>query len=84
MYQGTEKAEERQITDIERKGLRKTGLFTLFFLFLLLLCLVPENGLLRGKEGSIINSPFINGLVPILILYFVLAGIVYGKTVGTI
>ena len=60
VYQGTEKAEERQITDIERKGL------------------------LRGKEGSIINSPFINGLVPILILYFVLAGIVYGKTVGTI
>lgn len=84
VYQGTEKAEERQITDAESKGLRKTGLFTLFFLFLLLLCLVPENGLLRGKEGSIINSPFINGLVPILILYFVLAGIVYGKTVGTI
>ena len=45
---------------------------------------MPENGLLRGKGGSIINSPFINGLVPILILYFVLAGIVYGKTVGTI
>lgn len=49
-----------------------------------MICLVPQNGLLRGENGSILESPFITGLVPILIVYFVLAGVVYGKTVGTI
>ena len=47
------------------------------------MCLVPKNGLLRGENGSILESPFINGLVPILIVYFILVGVVYGKTVGT-
>lgn len=83
-YKGAEKANERTATDLERKGLRYTGIFTVIYLILLLLCVVPKNGILRGDNGSILESPFINGLVPILIVYFILAGVVYGKTVGTI
>ena len=83
-YRGAERAAERAATDQERKGLRNTGIFTLIYIALLLVCLIPKNGILRGEEGSILESPFINGLVPILIIYFVLAGVVYGRTVGTI
>ena len=83
-YKGSEKADERTATDLEKKGLRNAGIFTLIYAILLLICLVPQNGLLRGENGSILESPFITGLVPILIVYFVLAGVVYGKTVGTI
>lgn len=83
-YKGAEKADERETTAQERKGLRNTGIFTLIYIVLLLICLVPKNGLLRGENGSILESPFISGLVPILIVYFILAGVVYGKTVGTI
>ena len=83
-YRGAERAAERTATDQERKGLRNTGIFTLIYIALLLVCLIPKNGILRGEEGSILESPFINGLVPILIIYFVLAGVVYGRTVGTI
>ena len=84
VYRGAQKADERTATDLERKGLRNAGIFTLVYIALLLVCLVPKNGLLRGENGSILESPFINGLVPILIVYFVLVGVVYGKTVGTI
>lgn len=83
-YKGSEKADERTATDLEKKGLRNAGIFTLIYAILLLICLVPQNGLLRGENGSILESPFITGLVPILIVYFVLAGVVYGKTVGSI
>ena len=83
-YRGAERAAERAATDQERKGLRNTGIFTLIYIALLLVCLIPKNGLLRGEDGSILESPFINGLVPILIVYFILVGVVYGKTVGTI
>lgn len=83
-YRGSEKASERVATDVEKKGLRNTGIFTLIYIALFLVCLIPHNGILRGENGSILESPFINGLVPILIVYFILAGVVYGKTVGTI
>lgn len=83
-YRGAEKADERTATDQEKKGLRNTGIFTLIYIVLILICVVPGNGILRGEDGSVLESPFITGLVPILIVYFVLAGVVYGKTVGTI
>lgn len=83
-YRGVEKANERVATELEKKGLRNTGIFTLLYIVLILVCVVPSNGILRGENGSILESPFINGLVPILIVYFILAGVVYGKTVGTI
>ena len=60
VYRGAQKADERTATDLERKGLRNAGIFTLVYIALLLVCLVPKNGLLRGENGSILESPFIN------------------------
>lgn len=84
-YKGAEVATERQITDVEKKGLRNAGIFTLVIILLLAIMVVPSNGILRDAQtGSIVPSPFLDGLVAILILYFILVGLVYGKTVGTI
>ena len=59
------------------------GIFSVIFIALILIGLIPSNGILRGDDGSIINGPFITGLVPFLLAYFVLVGVVYGFTVGT-
>ena len=83
-YKGGEQEREREATGQERKGLRNAGIFTLIFLILLLASVVPSNGILRGEEGSLLNSPFLAGIVPLLVIYFILVGIVYGKTVGTL
>lgn len=83
-YTGELATEGTSVTPAEKKGLRYAGIFTAVYVALLLLCTVPANGLLRGKGGTLIPSPFLNGLVPILIIYFILVGVVYGKTVGTI
>ncbi len=82
-YKGTEVDNERDATPIERKGLRNAGIFSVIFIALILIGLIPQNGFLRSAEGGILDGPFINGLVGFLIVYFILVGVVYGKTVGT-
>lgn len=69
---------------IEKRALAWTGLFTLGFLGLLLWGLIPETGILRHPEtGSILKSPFINGIVTIIALYAGIAGWLYGRLSGS-
>lgn len=82
VYVGTEVDQERDATPIERKGLRNAGIFSLIFIALILIGLIPKNGFLRSTAGGVLDGPFINGLVGFLIVYFILVGVVYGKTVG--
>ena len=46
--------------------------------------LLDKNSPLTGENGSIMSSPFLSGIVPIILLYFILIGLTYGITVGTI
>lgn len=81
----TESQEEQKLTDSEKKGLRWAGITALVLLALILLTIVPENGILRNPEtGSIVPSPFLRGLIPILFFFFAITGYVYGKVTGSI
>ena len=82
-FTGREVDQARDATDLEKKGLRNAGIFSVIFIVLILIGLIPSNGILRGDDGSIINGPFVTGLVPFLLAYFVLVGVIYGFTVGT-
>lgn len=82
-FTGSEVDQARDATDLEKKGLRNAGIFSVIFIVLILIGLIPSNGILRGDDGSIINGPFVTGLVPFLLAYFVLVGVIYGFTVGT-
>lgn len=82
-FTGSEVDQARDATDLEKKGLRNAGIFSVIFIALILIGLIPSNGILRGDDGSIINGPFVTGLVPFLLAYFVLVGVIYGFTVGT-
>lgn len=85
-YKGSAKLDtSHELTSIERKGLKNAGIAALIFVVILLILVVPSNGILRDPEkGTIIPSPFLNGIIPILLLLFVAVSIAYGKTVGTI
>jgi aminobenzoyl-glutamate transport protein len=52
------------------------------YIAIILIGLIPKNGFLRDAEGSVLNGPFITGLVGFLVVYFILVGVVYGKSVG--
>lgn len=74
---------DSQLTPAELKGLRAAGIFSLVYFALLAVMTIPSGGILRSPEGTILPaSPFLNGLVMIITLYFIFAGIIYGKVSG--
>jgi aminobenzoyl-glutamate transport protein len=77
-----EREEIVQPTALEKKGLRRAGFVFLGWFVLFAIGLIPENGILRGSDGSILLSPIIKGFIAILFLMAASAGAVYGYTVG--
>lgn len=67
----------------DKRGLKACGLFTLLFVGLLLLGLLPENGVLKdGANGSILQSPFLTGVVTVIAFYAMVAGVIFGRVSG--
>jgi len=69
----------------ESKGLRWAGLTLLILIALLALTVIPENGIFRNPEnGDVLRSPFFDGIITGILLFFLVPGLVYGLIVKTI
>jgi len=74
-----------KIEDHERKGLIWAGISMLVTVIIFILLVAPSNGILRNPEtGSILKSPFMDGLITAIFIIFFIPGLVYGAVVGTI
>lgn len=74
-----------QLKPIEKKGLKWALISLLFVIAILAITIIPENGLLRNPtDGSILRSPFFDGIIIGIVLFFIFPGLVYGIIVGTI
>jgi len=77
-YTGEDINKLDKLTKIEKKGLKFVGITSLVYWGIILVGLFP-NGILRDPiANTIIPSPFLKGLIPILFFYFILIGGVYG------
>lgn len=85
-YQGSaEKLPIVQLTVREKKGLRWAGIALLLTVAALAFTVIPEKGIFRDPAtGSILHSPFFNGIIIGILLMFFIPGLVYGIIVGTI
>lgn len=85
-YTGSaEKIPVERLNATEKKGLKWAGLGMLVVIALLALSIIPENGLLRDPETkSILHSPFFDGIIIAILLFFFIPGIIYGGVTGTI
>lgn len=73
------------LTLIEQKGLRASGIAALIFLVIIAFMAVPEWGILRDPvKHTLMPSPFIKGIVPLIILFFFSVSIPYGIVTGQI
>src|SRR5690606_34865800 len=80
---GPGEAAEAVDVALERRGLRAAGIATLVLLTLILLGLVPAQGVLRNPEtGGVFDSHFIHGIVVVIAVWAALCGIVYGRATG--
>lgn len=81
-YKGKHIVESMEVTREEKKGLKAAGLSIIVFAAVMLFMTVPSNGLLR-VEGDL--NPFIgSGLVPTIMLFFLIPGIAFGLASGSI
>lgn len=77
--------ESSKVTPAENRGLRFALVAFLVLLAITLWCTVPKNGLLRAADGTLLpKSPFMNGMVVIMVIYFITLGVAYGIGAGTI
>ncbi|TFJ94336.1 AbgT family transporter [Lentibacillus salicampi] len=73
-----------ETTALEKKGLRNAAVAAVIYIALLVLALAWPDSSLRNDGGGMIPSPFISGIVPIIMLFFIIIGTAYGITVKKI
>jgi len=79
VYRGERNDEMKKLTPLQTRGLMASGIAALVFIGLVALLVVPEAAPLRNpKTGGIIPSPFIQGIVPLIILFFFVISVPYG------
>lgn len=84
-YTGEVDLPRTQLSTLENKGLRWASYGLLAFLAFILFLVLPPQGILRHPENfTIIPSPFLDSIVLIISLAFLIPGILYGKVAGTI
>lgn len=71
-----------ELTSAEKSGLYWAMGFTVLYTAILLLMTVPTNGILRDATGDL--KPFYNSIVPLIMIFFLGTGMVFGIKVGTI
>ncbi len=83
VYEGDVVAENLDVlTRQEKKGILWSGLATLVLIGLAIYGLVPEDGFLRGSDGSVLKSPFIKGVIFVLVVFTMIPGLIYGFITG--
>ncbi|WP_294156076.1 AbgT family transporter [uncultured Clostridium sp.] len=77
--------EEMKISKEEKRGLLFAGIAFLITLIAILLLVAPYNGVLRNPENhGILKSPFMDSIVVIISILFLIPGIAYGVGERTI
>ncbi|UBH09047.1 AbgT family transporter [Macrococcus armenti] len=85
LYQSNDNDASNEVTPTERKAMIIANIALVITIVIIAAISIPEDGLLRNaKTGSLIeDSPFMNGIVPIITLLFFIPGIVYGFVAKT-
>jgi aminobenzoyl-glutamate transport protein len=84
-YEGDEKPQTiEKLNKDEKRGLLWSAIAAIFVVLILLIGIIPENGILRGADGDILHSPFMEGIVAIIFLTGAIMGIAYGLGAKTL
>ncbi len=83
-YEGGLEGTSNELTAAEKRGLKFAGIAALIYVGLILIAVVPTNGLLRSATGGFLSSPFMSGIIFIMMLLFLIPGIAFGVGAGVI
>ena len=87
-YTGDYIPDKAEVTPLENKALKNAGIALLIVIILFGFLMFPKNALFRTLDeatGKMTLDDFLNnGLLPLILILFLVPGIVYGKTTGKI
>ncbi len=84
-WQGSSDEKLDALSPEQRRGLRVAGVVSLLFIAVIALMVVPDNGILRDPvKHTVLPSPFIKGIVPLIILFFFVVSLAYGIATGKV
>lgn len=85
-YKGSKQIESQEVSAEENAGLKSAGIGAIIYIALLIIALIPRSSFLRNPDtGSIITgSPFMSGIIPIILLLLLVTTIPYGIKIGKI
>lgn len=83
-YEGASAKEVVASTSEEIRAMKKAVLVSLAYITLIVVVLFLPDSPLTNEEGGIIGSPFLAGIVPLILLLFIIAGTTYGIAVKKI
>lgn len=84
VYKGEQQTISKDISVEERKGLRNALISAIAFIAVIAVGMLVPNSPLLNEDGTILRSPFLSGIVPVLFLFFLVVGIAYGVGVKKI
>lgn len=84
-YEG-DAAEEENTEELPnaKKGFINALLAAIVYIALLIAIILLPNSPLRNEDGGMVPSPFLDGIVPIILIFFIVIGVSFGMTVGRI
>lgn len=77
-------AQAAKITPAQRRGLLFSTLAVVAYLAVVIVVWLLPDSPLRGEGGTLVPSPVLSGIVPLMFVAFVLAGVVYGIAARTL
>jgi aminobenzoyl-glutamate transport protein len=75
---------DMSLSAAERAGVRRAVIAGALYVAAVVLAVLPAGSPLRGDGGSIVDSPLLDNIAVVLMLFFMVIGTVYGLTVRTI
>src|SRR5690606_9666677 len=85
VYKGEAFEEETVEHPKAKKALINSVLADLIYIAIIVVAILIPNSPLTNEEGGLIpSSPFLTGIVPLILFFFIIIGITYGITVGKI
>ncbi|MBA2692678.1 MAG: AbgT family transporter [Rubrobacter sp.] len=81
---GSEIETMEELSPAENRGLRNTLIATVVYVVLLAAAVFPSGSPFRNEDGGLVPSPLLDGVVPIIFVFFIAVALAYGVTVGEI
>lgn len=73
-----------ELSPAENRGLRNTLVAVGLYVALLVAFVFPSGSPFRNEDGGLVPSPLLDGVVPIIFVFFIVVALAYGITVGAI